>query len=136
MNKELWNAILDFQLDQIDEEYGFTIRLIKENFWTKNFADKAILEYKKFMYLAATSDRMVSPSEIIDKVWHLHLVYTKSYADFCTILGKQIQHIPSTHKKSQFQRLNLAKQRTTEIYKETFAIFFIYIFNSILCKDI
>ncbi len=120
MNKELWYSILNFKMDQIDEEYGFTVRLAKENYWTKNFTKLAIIEYKKFMYLAATSNRMVSPSEIIDKVWHLHLVYTKSYQEFCKLLGKQIQHIPSTHKRGEFQRFNLAKQRTKNVYQENF----------------
>ena len=64
---------------------------------------KAIEEYKKFMYLAATSNQMVSPSEIVDIVWHQHLIFTNSYSDFCNLLGKRIEHIPSTHNKSEFE---------------------------------
>jgi hypothetical protein len=71
-------------------EYGFSSRLAKENYWSKNFAKKTILEYKKFMYLAAMSDMMVSPSEIIDVVWHEHLIFTQSYKEFCDLLGRQI----------------------------------------------
>lgn len=72
------------------------------------------------MYLAATSDFMVSPSEIVDTVWHQHLIFTQSYQEFCQILGKQIQHIPSTHDKQEFQRFKLAKERTAKLYESTF----------------
>ena len=104
MNNIFWDTILKFDFDDPEGEYVFSTRLASENFWTKNFTEIAILEYKKFMYLAATSSSMVSPSEIIDKVWHLHLVYTESYNDFCKLLGKQIKHIPSTHNKKEISK--------------------------------
>ncbi len=120
MNKELWNKIAAVDLDNPPSEYCFSIRLANENFWTKNFTEQAILEYKRFMYLAATSDFMVSPSEIIDIVWHQHLIFTQSYQDFCNILGKQIQHIPSTHNKEEFQKFKQAKERTLKFYENNF----------------
>ena len=120
MNQELWNRILDFDFDYPQSEFGFTTRLAKENYWTQNFTKKAILEYKKFMYLAATSNEMVSPSEIVDIVWHQHLIFTKSYQKFCMILGKQIQHIPSTHNKEDFTKFKKAKELTKILYEKTF----------------
>lgn len=120
MNKDLWEKIELFDFDQPPSEYDFTLRLAHENYWTQNFTKQAILEYKKFMYLAAVSDMMVSPSEIVDTVWHQHLIFTKSYSEFCTILEKQIQHIPSTHNKEDFQKFKLAKERTTKLYKTHF----------------
>lgn len=120
MNKDLWEKIELFDFDQPPSEYDFTLRLGHENYWTQNFTKQAILEYKKFMYLAAVSDMMVSPSEIVDTVWHQHLIFTKSYSEFCTILGKQIQHIPSTHNKEDFQKFKLAKERTAKLYETYF----------------
>ncbi|MES2617774.1 MAG: hypothetical protein V4613_07845 [Bacteroidota bacterium] len=120
MNKTLWDNISTFSFDIPQSEYGFSTRLAKENFWTQNFTSAAILEYKKFMYLAATSDMMVSPSEIVDTVWHQHLIFTQSYNDFCNLIGKQIQHIPSTHNKVDFQRFKQAKERTSKLYEATF----------------
>jgi hypothetical protein len=76
MNNYLYNKILDFDFDGSFSEYTFSIRLASENSWTKNFTKKAILEYKKFMYLAATTNAMVSPPEIVDIVWHQHLIFT------------------------------------------------------------
>jgi hypothetical protein len=72
------------------------------------------------MYLAATSDFMVSPSEIVDKVWHQHLVFTQSYKEFCNIIGKQIHHIPSTHNRAEFEKFNQAKERTVKFYNNIF----------------
>jgi hypothetical protein len=120
MNQELWKKILAFDFDHPPSEYGFTTRLEHENFWTCAFANQAILEYKKFMFLAATSDFMVSPSEIVDTVWHQHLIFTQSYQDFCALLGKQIQHIPSTHNAEDFQKFHQAKERTTLFYERDF----------------
>ncbi|MBL0135453.1 MAG: hypothetical protein IPP79_16525 [Chitinophagaceae bacterium] len=120
MNQELWNKILAFDFDNPPSEYGFSIRLANENYWTKNFTEQAILEYKKFMYLAATTDSMVSPSEIVDTVWHQHLIFTQLYTEFCDILGKQIQHVPSTHNRSELEKFKQAKERTGLLYKEVF----------------
>lgn len=120
MNQELWNKILAFDFDNPPSEYEFSTRLANEKFWTNEFADQAILEYKKFMYLATTSEFMVSPSEIIDNVWHQHLIFTQSYQDFCNILGKQIQHIPSTHNREEFEKFKQAKERTIKFYERDF----------------
>ncbi|WP_284652288.1 glycine-rich domain-containing protein [Flavobacterium terrisoli] len=120
MNQELWQKIEAFDLDAPSGEYGFSIRLAKENYWTKNFTTKAITEYKKFMYLAATSDQMVSPSPIIDAVWHQHLIFTQSYQAFCDKIGKQIQHVPSTHNPSEFEKFKQAKERTAKLYESEF----------------
>src|SRR5688500_7126464 len=120
MDDPLWNRLLAFDLDAPMSEYGFSTRLARENYWTKNFTAKAILEYKKFMYLAGTSDLMVSPSEVIDVVWHQHLTFTQSYAEFCAILGKQVQHVPSTRRKEDFEKFRSAKERTGKLYNKLF----------------
>src|SRR5690348_3866352 len=102
IDNDLWNRVLAFDLDEPLSEYCFSVRLARENAWTAIFTAAAIVEYKKFMYLAATSDMMVSPSGIIDTVWHQHLIFTQSYADLCEVLGKNVQHVPSTHNREDF----------------------------------
>jgi len=122
MNTELWRNITEFNLDLPLSEYGFSTRLETENLWTVNFASDAIIEYKKFMYLAATTEFMVSPSEIVDIVWHQHLIFTQSYDAFCLILGKKIAHIPSTHNKADYQQFMRAKENTGRLYAESFGV--------------
>lgn len=120
MNSNNWKAIEDYTFDAPEQIYSFTIRLSYENSWTTKFTKLAILEYKKFMYLASISDEMVSPSEIVDVVWHQHLIFTESYKDFCELLGKEIQHIPSTHQKEEVAIFNKAKLNTTSLYRKHF----------------
>jgi len=130
LNSELWKSIESFNLDYPVSEYGFSTRLAEENEWTANFAAGAIIEYKKFMFLAATSEYMVSPSEIVDVVWHQHLVFTQSYNALCNILGRKIDHIPSTRNKTEFDKFKQARERTSKYYSEVFgeqpAIFWNY----------
>lgn len=120
LNLALWQNIVNYDFDQPFSEYGFSIRLANENFWTKKFTQQAILEYKKFMYLAAISNQMVSPSPVVDTVWHLHLIFTKEYASFCKLLGKTIEHVPSTHNREEREKFILAKERTRQLYKNEF----------------
>lgn len=120
MDSALWVTIEKYDLDDPISEYGFSTRLQNENFWTSNFTKEAILEYKKFMYLAASTDFMISPSEIIDVVWHQHLIFSTSYDQFCALLGKKIEHIPSTHNDADFERFKLAKERTKKAYLNFF----------------
>jgi hypothetical protein len=122
INRNLWKKIENFDFDLPLSEYGFSTRLANENFWTQNFTQLAILEYKKFMYLAATNDFMVSPSEIVDIVWHQHLIFTVSYSEFCGLLGKNVQHIPSTHNKEDFKKFRIAKEKTNILYEQEFGL--------------
>ncbi len=118
-NPILWDKIQSYNLDNQDE-YNFSTRLSYENNWTIYFAEQAILEYKKFMYLATISTEMVSPSPIVDIVWHQHLIFTNSYSEFCILLGKKIEHIPSTHNKSQQQSFIQAQKHTCNMYEKEF----------------
>jgi hypothetical protein len=63
--------------------------------WKHRFTLRAIRECKKFIYLGAVSDFVVTPSKIIDQVWHEHLLFTKAYRDFCTdVPGFSFDHNP------------------------------------------
>jgi len=59
-----------------------------------------LLEYKKFLSLKViskdTSDPMfLSPSALVDKVWHVHLLHTAQYRADCSALGATIDHSPA-----------------------------------------
>lgn len=122
MDLNLWNKIEKFDLVFPNSEYGFATRLSFENNWTEHFTLKAIEEYKKFMFLAAISNQMVSPSEIVDIVWHQHLIFTESYKEFCLLLGKKIEHIPSTHNKNEKETFLRAKSETKKLYEQNFGV--------------
>lgn len=107
---ELWAKVENFSFEKNSDEYGFTTRLATEQSWTIAFTEAAILEYKKFMYLVAVGQKMLSPSVIVDEVWHLHLLFSKSYKKFTALLGKEIEHTPSLH-----------NERESSIYAQAFA---------------
>lgn len=115
-----WKKIEEFQFEKSPQEYGFQVRLAYENGWTEWMTKQAILEYKKFMYLVSISSEMLSPSYIVDIVWHQHLIYSESYSKLCKILGKEVKHIPSTHDFEEQSSFVEAFANTEKIYKEHF----------------
>ncbi len=120
MHQELWDNIQNFTFDSSEGDYSFRTRLADENEWTIFFTEQAILEYKKFMYLAASVDFMVAPSAIVDIVWHQHLLFSQSYQSFCNLIGKQVQHIPSTHQVGESEKFIRAQQQTKTAYEKHF----------------
>lgn len=120
MNRTDWKKVEAFALDIPSDTYGFSTRLADENGWSIKFTQRAIIEYKKFMYLAATAGQMVSPSDVVDIVWHQHLIFTNAYHDFAKVLGKRIEHIPSTHNPEEREKFEFARKRTQKLYEEHF----------------
>lgn len=59
-------------------------------------ADALIVEYKRFMVIAATVEHPCSPSAMIDEVWHLHVSEDSEnyYGAFCGILDRIVFHEP------------------------------------------
>src|SRR5262249_50370448 len=53
--------------------------------------------------LLCVSDSPLTPSEMVDQVWHLHLVYTRSYwTAFCDgVLGRPLHHEPTRGGEAQ-----------------------------------
>ncbi|OCA71105.1 hypothetical protein BBH99_03465 [Chryseobacterium contaminans] len=96
-DETLWDRIQGFSLDASDAEFPFSKKLAKEENWSLEFTRKAIEEYKKFVYLCCILPKGASPSEVVDKVWHMHLIYTQNYwEEFCpNILKRALHHHPS-----------------------------------------
>ncbi len=87
----MWQQLKNFVFPK-----GFRERLSKEQRWDVSFTWKAIDEYLKFIFLCKFADHKVTPSKVVDEVWHLHLIYSDSYwNDLCkTILKRDIHHTP------------------------------------------
>lgn len=94
----LWSRIQSFSIDASNVDFPFSKKLAREENWTEIFTKKAIEEYKKFVYLCCVLPNGASPSDIVDKVWHKHLIYTQNYwEEFCPdILQQKLHHHPST----------------------------------------
>lgn len=93
----LWNRIAAYQIDQAEVIIPFSRKLAQAEGWTRRFSLQAIDEYKKFVYLCCISKNGTSPSVVVDKVWHMHLLYTIEYwKEFCpNILDRELHHFPN-----------------------------------------
>jgi hypothetical protein len=76
---ELWARIAAFTFDPPNAKLTFAKRLIRETGWSGAYAAQAINEYRRFLYLAVRAGHAVTPSQQVDEVWHLHLMYTRHY---------------------------------------------------------
>lgn len=119
---DLWNKIASYDFDDPQAEAPFSVRLARENGWTPGRAKAAIDQYRRFIYLVCISDDMLSPSPDVDKVWHLHLTYTKDYwKRFCDeTLGQEVHHYPSRGAEESQVPLRDAYARTLEFLTEEF----------------
>ena len=118
----LWNRIQSFELDDPSATLPFSARLAREQGWSRAYAHAAIEEYKRFLYLAATAPHPVTPSVAVDEVWHLHLVYTRSYwEELCgRVLGKPLHHEPTRGGPSEGRKYADLYARTLARHRETF----------------
>ena len=112
MKKELWLRLKHYHfehivppqlLDRVTAAFGrtdastmaFANKISRKLDWTTGFAISAIDEYKKFLYLGIVSDFPVTPSSVIDRVWHEHLLFSRAYREFCRdVLGRDFDHNP------------------------------------------
>ncbi|WP_407497231.1 glycine-rich domain-containing protein [Elizabethkingia anophelis] len=118
----LWDRIHGFSLDAPDAEFPFSKKLAKEENWNADFTKKAIDEYKKFIYLCCILPNGASPSKIVDKVWHMHLIYTWNYwEEFCpVILKRNLHHYPAKEGRGENNKYNEWYVETLKNYKEIF----------------
>ena len=119
---DLFDRIRAFAFDDPDAAYPFAARLARENGWSRSFADRAIEEYKRFMFLAVVAGHPVTPSDQVDQVWHLHLLYTRSYWDrFCgEVLLQRIEHGPTRGGPEERGKFALWYERTLASYRTVF----------------
>ena len=119
---EFWHRLAQWPLERDDRALSFARRLGRENGWTLSFAQEAILEYKKFVYLAVRAKHPVTPSPKVDQVWHLHLSYTKSYwEEMCgEILKAPLHHNPTAGGETEDRKYLEQYKRTLSSYEHAF----------------
>ena len=139
--KELWFKIANYHFehlvpthfwDEIAAKFGgqspftkaFADKLCRKHKWKKDFALKAIWEYKKFVYLGVISDFSITPSKIIDQVWHEHLLFSAGYRDFCKeIIKHDFDHNPELISvMTQTEAFQSQYFYTIELYEKEFGV--------------
>jgi hypothetical protein len=119
---KLYNKIKAFKLDNPSITMPFSIKLAREYGWNQIYTLRVIQEYKKFMFLAMIADHMVSPSVIVDRVWHHHLLYTHSYwDDFCgKVLPKSLHLSPGSGDRENMVKNYHLYAQTLQAYQKYF----------------
>ena len=122
LEKSYWSKIQNFQLDDPDSSFPFSHRLARENDWSLSFAQEAIEEYKKFTFLYCFSRHPVTPSDVVDQVWHLHMLYTYNYwEEFCDdVLERPLHHGPTKGGKEERNKYTDWYEQTKDSYKNYF----------------
>lgn len=120
-NSDLWSRIQQVDLNDPTSHLKITERLASENGWKQEYASRVVEEYKRFMYLAIVCSHAVTPSDQVDQMWHLHMIYTRDYDSFCEdVLGKWIHHGPTKGGKAQDDLFEKQYRETKESYLEEF----------------
>lgn len=101
---------------------AFASKLSRKLGWSPEFALKAIDEYRKFVFLGNVGTMSVTPSKVIDQVWHEHLLFSRAYREFCRdVLRRDFDHnpelVPTTGQTDVFQAQYL---ETLDAYRAEF----------------
>ena len=64
--------------------------------WTREFAERMELEYKRFLALRAKyPHEPLAPGKDVDRFWHAHILDTQKYVEDCErVFGHYLHHFP------------------------------------------
>lgn len=116
-------ALESMRIEAEGARLTFVARLARENGWLPDHARRVDAEYRRFLYLAATQGP-VTPSDAVDRAWHLHLTYTRHYWDeMCgRILGRPLHHEPTEGGGRAARRFLGQYEATLSRYRDTFGV--------------
>ncbi|MEL6169616.1 MAG: hypothetical protein AAFR35_13065 [Pseudomonadota bacterium] len=120
-NPELWAKIKAHRFDATTGTKPFSAKLAEQQSWGTKDTEKAIREYRRFLYLTQIAEGQVTPSNVIDRVWHTHLTFTRNYWDeFCgKVLGKPLHHDPCEGDE-EMPRYRAQYEATLKLYRDEF----------------
>ncbi|MEO9824035.1 MAG: hypothetical protein ABJF50_06415 [Paracoccaceae bacterium] len=120
-NPALWEKLEAFTFDAGTGTEPFSVKLAAAEAWDATFAARVIEEYRRFLYLAQVADHEVTPSVAVDRAWHTHLTFTRSYwEELCEgVLGGPFHHDPCKGSEDM-PRYNAQYERTLALYFSEF----------------
>lgn len=114
------------RIDRHDVEaagpFDFNRRLARDKGWTERFTRSAIMEYRRFCFIAVTGSSPATPSEEVDEVWHQHLTYSRDYwYVWCNyVLRTPLYHDPTTGGSAEQVRFREQYAATLARYESHF----------------
>ena len=122
---DLWAALRDMRIEEPGAVLSFDGALARQTGWSLPRARAVSLEYRRFLYLAAAAGQgEVTPSEAVDRAWHLHLTYSRHYWDVLCgeILRRPLHHVPSRGGEAEAERHRRQYEETLLGYERAFGI--------------
>lgn len=121
---DMWSYINSLFSGKDASTKAFADKISRKHGWKNSFTLEAIHEYKKFVYLGVISTFPVTPSKIIDVVWHEHLLFTKAYRAFCTeVIENDFEHNPELiAQDEQTEKFAMQYIQTLQLYLKEFGI--------------
>ena len=118
----LWVRLSNYLIGPPDAALSFARRLARENGWRPAHAERVVLEYKRFCYLAVRAGHPVTPSDAVDQAWHLHLTYSRDYWErFCPeVLETALHHGPTAGGTAEGARYYEQYAETLKSYERLF----------------
>ena len=96
-------------------------RLCKDLQLQINQAEDVLTELIKFLYLHKLQSARFTPSKVVDEAWHVFLLFTRTYQEFCnTELGKFVHHEPGSEDVDSKTRFKGQYENTIEMLKRHF----------------
>jgi hypothetical protein len=119
--RDLWLRISQYDLEG-GQPLDFPRKLARDKGWPADFARAAILEYRRFCFLAIASSTPVTPSEEVDEVWHMHLTDSRDYwGVWCgQVLGRPLHHEPSRGRPEEAGQFREQYAQTLATYEAFF----------------
>lgn len=117
----LWAALSNMQIWLPGGAGHFETTLAERQGWTAGFAGRVAVEYRRFLYLAATAGIEVTPSRTVDEAWHLHLASAHYQDGLCErILGRPLEHRLGTGEPGEEDRHQSQYGATLALYESAF----------------
>jgi uncharacterized protein (TIGR04222 family) len=121
-NDRLWERIESQPIGPQSAVLGFPRRLGRDNGWSEAYANRVLLEYRRFLFLATRAGHPVTPSDAVDQAWHLHLIYSDDYWNtWCReVLGMPFHHGPTRGGTTEQAKYTDWYERTLASYEACF----------------
>lgn len=121
--RALWARLCAYRFgdDQV-EEHAFLARVAKDAGVRIEVARDAVGEYRRFVFLACVADEEMTPSRLVDAVWHAHLTDSRAYWEvFCpTVLQRPLHHQPGRGETGDQARFRMQYEATLDAYRRWF----------------
>ena len=109
-----------FQVDLSRIQYRLEAKLK----WSTERAERAMSEYRRFIYIVGTVKGRFVPSNEVDEVWHAHILHTALYAKHCDrVCGRFIHHRPSDPPTADGESAESERQDYVETLKTYTRVF-------------